>query len=53
MNQQSRNQLVAVIVIDSIDQLNKLGLSREEYDLRLKAMLRERLSESGQKELPV
>lgn len=51
--ERTRNQLVAVILIDSINQCNQAQLPQEFYELKLKALLRERLGPTGNKELEI
>ena len=53
MNEATRRQLVAVILIDCLTQCNALQVPRDVYELHLKAMLRERLGTTGQKEFPI
>lgn len=50
INNKTRNQLVAVILIDCITKCNAMQVPQDEYERQLKAILRERLGETGQKE---
>lgn len=51
--ERTREQLVGIILLDCITQCNAMKVPQQEYELNLKAMLRERLGSSGQKELVV
>lgn len=53
LNAATRRQLVGLILLDSIQQCNAAQLPQAEYELKLRALLRQRLSEDGQKELEV
>lgn len=53
MNIQTHRQLTAIILIDCISQCNAMQVERAEYERQLRAMLRERLGDSGQRELPI
>lgn len=53
LNDATRKQLKAVILIDCIEKCNAMKVTSEEYDRNLRAMLKERWGETGQTELPV
>ncbi|QXV73761.1 hypothetical protein [Rhizobium phage RHph_N46] len=53
MNRETYNQLFGVILLDCITQCNEAKLPEDEYNIKLRAMLKERTSVIGQRELEV
>ncbi|QIG70174.1 hypothetical protein EVB87_074 [Rhizobium phage RHph_N28_1] len=53
MNRETYNQLFGVILLDCVQQCNDAKLPEAEYHIKLRAMLKERTSVIGQRELEV